>query len=147
TNTILFVRPSTGIEIVGNEVTKETVTKQILATGPSLGLSAGDAKSQPEGRPGGEQKPEPKPKPDQEAPPPATPAKILIRTGDIELEGDSFDSAVATVAKLVGPIQNGFVATVNSEKLPNGKVRGSVVVRVPPEHLDGFVLDLRKELG
>ena len=44
-------------------------------------------------------------------------------------------------------IKGGFVATVNSEKLPNGKVRGSVAVRVPPEHLDSFVLDLRKELG
>src|SRR5204863_411896 len=40
-----------------------------------------------------------------------------------------------------------FVATVNSEKLPNGKVKGSVTVRVPPEHLDGLVLDLRRELG
>jgi glycine cleavage system regulatory protein len=37
--------------------------------------------------------------------------------------------------------------TVNSEKLANGKVRGAVVVRVPPEHLDTLVLDLRKDLG
>ena len=44
-------------------------------------------------------------------------------------------------------IKGAFVATVNSEKLPNGKVKGSVTVRVPPEHLDGLVLDLRRELG
>jgi hypothetical protein len=71
----------------------------------------------------------------------------IIRSGEIEFEIESFDSAVATIIKLVNGIQGGFVATVNSEKLPNGKVRGSVVVRVPPEGLDGLVLDLRRELG
>jgi Domain of unknown function (DUF4349)/Putative zinc-finger len=81
--------------------------------------------------------------------PPASPAprKIVIRSGDIEFEVQSFDSAVAAVTRLVNDTKGGFVATVNSEKLPNGKVRGSVAVRVPPEHLDSFVLDLRKELG
>jgi hypothetical protein len=79
--------------------------------------------------------------------PPAGPRKIIIRSGEIEFEVDSFDSAVATVTLLVNKLSGGFVATVNSEKLPNGKVRGSIVVRVPPEHLDSLVLDLRKELG
>jgi len=80
-------------------------------------------------------------------PAPATPRKIIIRSGDIEFEIESFDSAVAAITKLVTAIRGGFVATVNSEKLANGKVRGSVVVRMPPESLDTFVLDLRKELG
>ncbi|HEV3078508.1 MAG TPA: DUF4349 domain-containing protein, partial [Gemmataceae bacterium] len=71
----------------------------------------------------------------------------IIRSGDIEFEIESFDSAVATVTKLINAIKGGFIATVNSDRLPNGKVRGSVVVRVPPEALDSFVLDLRKELG
>ena len=73
--------------------------------------------------------------------------KVIIRTGDMEFEIESFDSAVATVMKLVLPIKGGFVGTVNSEKLANGKMKGSVVVRMPPEQLDGFVLDLRKDLG
>src|SRR5207248_11089570 len=73
--------------------------------------------------------------------------KIIIRSGDIEFEVDSFDSAVATVTLLVNKLPGAFVATVNSEKLPNGKVRGSMVVRTPPEHLDTLVLDMRKELG
>jgi Domain of unknown function (DUF4349)/Putative zinc-finger len=73
--------------------------------------------------------------------------KIIIRSGDIEFEVESFDSAVATVTLLVTKIPNGYVGTVNSEKLANGKVKGSVVVRVPPEALDGLVLELRKELG
>jgi hypothetical protein len=78
---------------------------------------------------------------------PAMPRKIIIRSGTIEFEIESFDSAVATVTKLVMGYQGGYVDTVNSEKLANGKVRGTVVVRVPPDHLDGLVLDLRKELG
>src|SRR5205807_3142243 len=86
------------------------------------------------------------PGPSTPAQPPPTQRKI-IRSGDIEFEIESFDSAVATVTKLVSQIKGGFIATVNSDRLPNGKVRGSVIVRVPPDALDSLVLDLRKELG
>ncbi|HEY2786261.1 MAG TPA: DUF4349 domain-containing protein [Fimbriiglobus sp.] len=81
---------------------------------------------------------------------PVTPAvakKIVIRSGEMEFEVDSFDNAVAAVTALTAPIPGGYVSTVNSEKLPNGKVRGAVVVRIPPEKLDQFVLDLRRDLG
>jgi hypothetical protein len=71
----------------------------------------------------------------------------IIRTGGMEFEIDSFDNAVDGVGKLILAVKGGFIATVNSEKLPNGKVRGSVVVRMPPEHLDKFILDLRRELA
>jgi hypothetical protein len=77
----------------------------------------------------------------------AGPRKIVIRTGEIEYEVASFDAAVATITRLIKPIKSGFIATVNSDKLANGKVRGSVVVRVPPESLDGLILDLRTDLG
>jgi hypothetical protein len=66
----------------------------------------------------------------------------IIRSGEMEFEIESFDSSVATLTKIVIEEQ-GFVATVNSEKLPNGKVRGTVVVRVPPDHLDLLLLKLR----
>src|SRR5207244_13268012 len=39
--------------------------------------------------------------------------------------------------------EQGFVATGNSEKRQNGKVRGTVVVRVPPDRLDTLLLKLR----
>jgi anti-sigma factor RsiW len=81
------------------------------------------------------------------SPPSALPRKIVIRSGEIEFEIESFDAAVAAVTKLVNQYQGGYVDTVNSDKLPNGKVKGSVVVRVPPQHLDSLILDLRKELG
>ena len=79
--------------------------------------------------------------------PPPSPRRIIIRTGDLEFEIESFDASVATILKLVSAAKGSFVATINSDKLPNGKVRGSVVVRVPPELLDNFVLDLRKDLA
>jgi len=71
----------------------------------------------------------------------------IIRTGDIEFEVDSFDTAVERINALINATKGAFVATTNSDKLPNGKVKGSVVVRMPPDNLDKFLLDLRKDLG
>jgi hypothetical protein len=86
------------------------------------------------------------PKPTEPAP--AAPAsRKIIRTGELEFEIEAFDAAVAALDKLIKGIPGAFVATVNSEKLPNGKVRGSAVVRLPPDRLDQFVLDLRRDLG
>lgn len=73
--------------------------------------------------------------------------RIIVRSGDMEFEIESFDSATAAVTKLVLGIKGAFVATVNSDKLTNGKVKGAITVRVPPDQLDGLVLDLRRELG
>jgi hypothetical protein len=87
-----------------------------------------------------------KPAAEQPAQPEAAGRKI-IRSGEIEFEIDSFDNSVTLIMRLVSATKGGFVATINSDKLANGKVRGSIVVRVPPEQLDKFVLDLRKELG
>ncbi|MBV8881664.1 MAG: DUF4349 domain-containing protein, partial [Planctomycetaceae bacterium] len=66
----------------------------------------------------------------------------VIRTGEVEYEIEAFDSSVATISKLVEE-EAGYVATVNSDKLPNGKVRGVVVLRCPPERLDTLLLKLR----
>jgi Domain of unknown function (DUF4349)/Putative zinc-finger len=74
-------------------------------------------------------------------------ARKVIRSGEVEFEVESFDSALAAVTKLVTGLKGAFVGTVNSDKLANGKVKGSIVVRVPPDSLDPLVLDLRKELG
>ncbi len=80
---------------------------------------------------------------------PATPAsqavavrQKVIRNGTVEFEVDSFDTALMTISKLV--VENGgFVASTDSSKLPNGKTRGAVTLRLPPERLDTFVLMLR----
>jgi hypothetical protein len=57
-------------------------------------------------------------------------------------EIDSFDSTVMNIGKIVAE-EGGFVSTTDSDKLANGKVKGTVVVRVPPDHLDTLVLKLR----
>jgi len=84
------------------------------------------------------------------AQPPAqssAPASLLqsqkvIRSGKVEYEVESFDSALMTLTKIVIE-DGGFVASTDSAKLPNGKARGVVTVRVPPGQLDAFVLKLR----
>jgi hypothetical protein len=85
------------------------------------------------------------------APPPAdanpanpSPAagRKVIRNGTMEFEVQSFDDALIRVTKLVVE-QGGFIATTDSDKLPNGKMRGTVTVRIPPEHLDTLSLTLR----
>ena len=65
--------------------------------------------------------------------PPADPAagRKVIRSGDMEFEVDSFDSAVTQVSKIVAE-EGGFVSTTESDKLPNGKVKGRVVLRCKP---------------
>ena len=78
----------------------------------------------------------------QQPPPNPQPQRKIIRTGEVEYEIESFDGALLTITKLVEE-EAGFVGTVNSDKLPNGKVRGIVVLRCPPERLDTLLLKLR----
>jgi hypothetical protein len=117
---------------------------------PDSGKSAGD-KKEPEALDVAQAKKDPAAA--QTSPPAAEPPlavqhrKIIIRSGDMEFEIDSFDASVATIYRIISSVKDGFVATVNSEKLANGKMRGSVVVRMPPERLDDFVLELRKALA
>ncbi len=85
------------------------------------------------------------PKPAPQNPPPAAataPARKVIRNGDMAFEVDGFDSAYMQVAKIVAE-ENGYISSNDSQRLPNGKMKGTVVVRVPPDHLDTLVLKLR----
>jgi hypothetical protein len=105
----------------------------------------GDPKDpKPEPKKQTNQPPEKKP---QAADPPIEMNRKIIRTGEMEFEIDSFDKAVDNITRLITSVKGGFIATINSDKLPNGKMRGSVVVRMPPQFLDKFVYDLRRELA
>ncbi len=66
----------------------------------------------------------------------------VIRNGTMQFEVDRFDDALMRVTKLVVE-QGGYVGTTDSDKLPNGKMKGTVTLRVPPERLDGLVMMLR----
>ena len=66
----------------------------------------------------------------------------IIRSGEMEFEVDNFETAVERIQKIVAE-ESGFVSTTESDKLPNGKVKGRVVLRCPPDRLDTLVLKLR----
>src|SRR5439155_1731335 len=66
----------------------------------------------------------------------------LIRNATVELEIVSFDSAVQKITAFANE-EHGYVATTDSEKQANGKLRGQVVVKVLPENLDRFLQKIR----
>ncbi len=66
----------------------------------------------------------------------------IIRNGVLEFEVESFDNATTTVGKIVTE-DGGYISTTNSERLANGRVRGTIIVRIAPEKLDTLVLKLR----
>ena len=66
----------------------------------------------------------------------------IIRNGDVEFEVRSFEDTYATVSNVITE-EGGYVSSTSSDKLANGKVRGTIVVRVAPERLDRLLLKLR----
>jgi hypothetical protein len=79
-------------------------------------------------------------------PPPPAEARMIIRTGELEFEVASFAAAVKEINALLKNAMNPNLPppTTRSEKLANGKMRGSVIVRVPPAFFDQFVNDLSR---
>ncbi|HEY1922185.1 MAG TPA: DUF4349 domain-containing protein, partial [Tepidisphaeraceae bacterium] len=72
----------------------------------------------------------------------AVSSRKIIRHGEMSFEVDSFDSAFMQVTKIAAE-EGGFVSDTDSEKLANGKMSGTISVRVPPDHLDTLTLKLR----
>jgi hypothetical protein len=73
---------------------------------------------------------------------PALANRKLIRNATVELEIVSFDNAVQKITAFANE-EHGYVATTDSEKQANGKLRGQVVVKVLPENLDRFLRKIR----
>ena len=80
-------------------------------------------------------------------PVPVTPAdsRKLIRNAQLDLQVVNYEAAVQRLTTIAAE-EHGFVATQNSAKLPNGKLQGTVVIKVLPENLDRFLQEAR-ELG
>lgn len=76
---------------------------------------------------------------------PAPDTRKLIRNAQLELEVKSFQAAMDQISALT-KAAGGYVDTSNSQKGGNGKLQGTVVVKVLPQNLDGFLLKLR-DLG
>ena len=80
-------------------------------------------------------------------PVPVTPAdsRKLIRNAQLALEVVKYEVALQRLTTLANE-EKGFVATQSSSKLSNGKLQGTVVVKVVPENLDRF-LQKARDLG
>jgi glycine cleavage system regulatory protein len=123
--------------LVGLEAIQAVPLQQGVVKGPTLALVEQDG---PEAEP--EQADDLAEVEVHQAQPAAVTQRKVIRSGEMEFEVDSFDSAVEKITGITTE-EGGFIATVDSEQLPNGKMRGSVVIRVLPERLDTLVLKLR----
>jgi hypothetical protein len=77
-----------------------------------------------------------------EAPAPEVGNRKLIRNATVELEIISFDDAVQKITAFASE-ERGYVATTDSQKQANGKLRGEVIVKVLPANLDLFLQKLR----
>jgi hypothetical protein len=81
------------------------------------------------------------PKP-AETPAPELANRKLIRNATVELEIVSFDDAVQKITAFANE-EHGYVATTDSQKQANGKLRGQVVLKVLPANLDRLLQKLR----
>ena len=77
-----------------------------------------------------------------ESPAPDLGNRKLIRNATVELEIVSFDNAVGKITAFANE-EHGYVATTDSQKQANGKLKGQVVVKVLPENLDRFLQKIR----
>jgi hypothetical protein len=66
----------------------------------------------------------------------------VIKTGTLSFEVDSFEAAYQKVIVILIE-EKGYVASSSTTKLPNGKVRGQIIIRIPPEGFDSVTLKLR----
>ena len=72
-------------------------------------------------------------------------SRKLIRNANLDLEVKSFQETMDKVTAMTKDA-GGYVDTSFSQKGGNGKLQGTVVVKVLPQNLDGFLLKLR-DLG
>ncbi|MGH8094355.1 MAG: DUF4349 domain-containing protein, partial [Chthoniobacterales bacterium] len=77
-------------------------------------------------------------------PVPATPAdnRKLIRNAQLELQVTNYEEATQRLTSFAAEA-HGFVATQSSSKLPNGKLQGTIVIKVLPENLESFLQKAR----
>ena len=80
----------------------------------------------------------------QVVPAPAAPtdSRKLIRNAQLELQVVNYEATVQRLTTFATE-EHGFVATQSSAKLPNGKLQGTIVIKVVPENLDRFLQKAR----
>jgi hypothetical protein len=69
-------------------------------------------------------------------------ARKLIRGARLTMEVDAYEAAQAKVAAAAAE-EKGFVASADTERLQNGKIRATVTLRVPPDRFEALLAKLR----
>ncbi|MHC4608107.1 MAG: DUF4349 domain-containing protein [Planctomycetota bacterium] len=65
----------------------------------------------------------------------------IIKTGDMDFEVDSFETAYKRVAEVAAQ-EKGFISSSSRQKLANGKVMGRIIIRVPAANFNALMLKL-----
>ncbi len=66
----------------------------------------------------------------------------LVRNATLDLEVKNYEAAADAIATVAAG-NSGYVATKNSARLPNGKMSGTIVIKVLPDRLDSALLQVR----
>ncbi len=66
----------------------------------------------------------------------------LVRNAALDLEVKNYDSALDSITAIAAG-NSGYVATKNSARLANGKMSGTIVLKVLPDRLDAALLQIR----
>ncbi len=69
-------------------------------------------------------------------------ARKLIRTAKLAVEVDTYEAAQTKVAAAAAE-EKGYVASADTERLQNGKIRATVTLRVPPDRFEALLGKLR----
>ncbi|HXA10303.1 MAG TPA: DUF4349 domain-containing protein [Chthoniobacterales bacterium] len=76
---------------------------------------------------------------------PSDEGRKLIRNAQLDLEVTTYEGTIRRLTTFATE-EHGFVATQSSAKLPNGKLQGTIVIKVAPDNLDRF-LEKARGLG
>lgn len=66
----------------------------------------------------------------------------LVRNATLDLEVKNYEAAADAIAAVAAG-NFGYVATKNSARLPNGKMSGTIIIKVLPDRLDSALLQIR----
>jgi len=78
-------------------------------------------------------------------PPPVQDTRKIIRTGDVALEVESYEATYTKLNDFM-TAEKGQISSANTQKMANGKVRATVILRVLPERFEATLAKL-KEFG
>jgi glycine cleavage system regulatory protein len=66
----------------------------------------------------------------------------IIRTGDVSLEVESYDTSYTKLSELIAA-EKGQISSASTQKMANGKIRATVILRVPPERFEAVLAKLK----